>query len=320
MAPIPYPARGFDDRLVETDDDRPAESTQASLRCHISADAHTDLDTAGDIVSLSLFDLGALAVGQPEITASMSILLAGFETTFSAKTAADALGELYPSLISEVVVETVSDAVWVDSQRAGLGASWIGPWRVRAPWHELPDDVPTGVDIQIDPGTAFGHGAHPSTRLAAELLLRHANETTKVLDLGTGTGVLAIIASRLGADVVAVESDLQACEVARGNIERNSAPPHEATTDRIGLLHGDAAAMVVKSGDLVVANVTLDVQRLLAAQCANAQRLILSGVLCHQVRALQDLYPMHIASTIRTAGEWACVEFSSASLASRKNT
>jgi ribosomal protein L11 methyltransferase len=93
-----------------------------------------------------------------------------------------------------------------------VGPLWIGP-----PWETIPTD---GVAVVIDPGRAFGTGAHPTTRLCLELLLGLAEGSA--LDIGCGSGVLAIAAARLGyRPVVAVDNDPAAVEATTNNANAN---------------------------------------------------------------------------------------------------
>ena len=107
---------------------------------------------------------------------------------------------------------------WEDAWRAfhrpvTVGGLWIGP-----PWLEPPQGVSTVV---IDPGRAFGTGAHPTTRLCIELLA--GVDRGSLLDIGCGSGVLSVAASRLGfAPIVAVDVDPVAVEVARANAAANA--------------------------------------------------------------------------------------------------
>ena len=85
---------------------------------------------------------------------------------------------------------------------------------VRAPWHEPPA---TGIDIVIDPGQAFGTGAHPTTRLCLELL-QELPPGGPLADLGCGSGVLAIAAAKLGfAPITAVDNEAAAVEATLAN-------------------------------------------------------------------------------------------------------
>ena len=105
---------------------------------------------------------------------------------------------------------------WEDAWRAfhrpvSAGGVWIGP-----PWEQPPTGEPAVV---IDPGRAFGTGAHPTTRVCVELLA--AAPRGSLLDVGCGSGVLAIAAARLGfGPVVAVDDDPVAVEVTRANAHR----------------------------------------------------------------------------------------------------
>jgi ribosomal protein L11 methyltransferase len=94
-----------------------------------------------------------------------------------------------------------------------IGSLWIGP-----PWEKAPADA---LAVVIDPGRAFGTGAHATTRLCLELLA--GLPPGSALDVGCGSGVLAIAAARLGhRPVLAVDNDQTAVEVARANVEANS--------------------------------------------------------------------------------------------------
>ncbi len=141
---------------------------------------------------------------------------------------------------------------WEDAWRAFhrpviAGGVWIGP-----PWEASPPDLPAVV---IDPGRAFGTGAHPTTRLCLELLAGCTRGS--LLDIGCGSGVLAIAAGRLGFDpLTAIDVDDVAVETARVNAVRNGTV--------IATLELDALADPLPSTDVVVANVLLEpVERIL---------------------------------------------------------
>jgi ribosomal protein L11 methyltransferase len=131
---------------------------------------------------------------------------------FTDEAGADRLSERF----GRVTTESVAPG-WVDEWKrfhrpVEVGTLWIGP-----PW-ERP--APGFEPVVIDPGRAFGTGAHPTTRLCVELLLEL--ERGSVLDIGCGSGVLAIAAGKLGfGPVVAVDSDPAAVEAAVRNAEAN---------------------------------------------------------------------------------------------------
>jgi ribosomal protein L11 methyltransferase len=127
------------------------------------------------------------------------------------------------------------------------GGVWLGP-----PWEEAPHDVPSAV---IEPGRAFGTGAHPTTRLCLELLAAGARGS--LLDIGCGSGVLSIAAMRLGyGPVVAVDDDPVAVEIAAANARANAV--------EIEVRVADATAAALPPTDVAVANVLLrPVERIL---------------------------------------------------------
>ncbi len=111
---------------------------------------------------------------------------------------------------------------------------------IKPPWQEyaaLPEDI----IVEIDPGMAFGTGLHPTTRLCLQLMEDHLNPTQhlKALDLGTGSGILAIAAARLGVPyILGLDTDGVAVRAARENVERN------AVTDQVLLATGSLAIEV----------------------------------------------------------------------------
>ena len=159
-------------------------------------------------------------------------------------------------------VEPGWEARWREFHRpVRVGPLWIGP-----PWETPPDDA---LAITIDPGRAFGTGAHPTTRLCLELLAELPRGA--LLDVGCGSGVLAIAAARLGfAPVVAVDVAEAAVEAARENAAANGVELD------VRLL--DAATGELPAVDTAVANVDLATVEPLATR-VDARNLVLSGYL-----------------------------------------
>jgi ribosomal protein L11 methyltransferase len=110
---------------------------------------------------------------------------------------------------------------WVDGWRDHFYPVLIGDVRVRPPWDLAPEGV-TPMDVVINPGLGFGTGLHPTTRGTLQLLQSHDRPRGPLVDAGTGSGILAIAAAKLGwAPVLAFDNDPAALLSARQNIEAN---------------------------------------------------------------------------------------------------
>jgi ribosomal protein L11 methyltransferase len=155
---------------------------------------------------------------------------------------------------------------WEDNWRAfhhgvTVGRLWVGP-----PWEEPPAGIPAVV---IDPGRAFGTGAHPTTRLTLELL--EGLEPASLLDVGCGSGVLSIAGALLGfGPVTAVDLDDAAVEATLANARVNAV---EVTAYR-----ADGLADELPRAEIGVANVALDVVERLLTRLP-ASRAVTSGYL-----------------------------------------
>jgi ribosomal protein L11 methyltransferase len=142
-----------------------------------------------------------------------------------------------------------------------VGPLWIGP-----PWHDAPTDA---TKIVIDPGRAFGTGAHPTTQLCIELLLDL--EPGSAVDFGCGSGVLAIVAAKLGfAPVVALDADANAIEATRLNAAANGVA--------VDVRLADVLADPPPAADLALANITRPATATLAPRLRSS-RLVASGYL-----------------------------------------
>lgn len=151
---------------------------------------------------------------------------------------------------------------WSTRWREGLGVRRLGRLVVVPSWI-APEPAAGEVAVMLDPENAFGSGEHGSTRGALTLLERHLRAGDTVLDLGSGSGILAIAAVKLGASrAVGVEEDDEAIPVAERNAERNQ------VTARVEFIAGDAGILAPLLGpaDLVCSNILRTVnQQLLPA-------------------------------------------------------
>lgn len=161
------------------------------------------------------------------------------------------------------------------------GAERVGRFHFIAPWEDAPPpdaNDPDGIAIQLDPGLVFGAGTHPTTRDCLQALELAAGSACikTVMDLGTGTGILALAAAkRLGAKVLAVDLNLLAAQTAARNVRLNR------LSDRILVAQARAEDAIAGPADLVAANLhgeamlrTMDAPGFRSKRC-----FILSGLM-----------------------------------------
>ncbi len=214
-------------------------------------------------------------------------------------------------------LRAAAGGAFVDVSSTEIADDWDERWRmfhrplvigdrltVRPPW-EPP--ASGGLDVVIDPGQAFGTGAHDTTRLCLELMLDEPPRGSFV-DIGCGSGVLAIVAAKLGFwPVTALDYDAAALDASRQNAARNGVALDVADFD----LRRDQAP----TGDLVAANVLAAPLRAWADfQRALPPRLILSGLLATEADGVAAAFAARGMSerTRRARGEWAALTLTAA--------
>lgn len=176
---------------------------------------------------------------------------------------------------------------WAEAWKAHFKPLRIGERVLVCPsWVSLDEAnaQPDDITILLDPGMAFGTGLHPTTQLCVHALLTHVRPGMRVLDLGCGSGILAILAAKLGAErVVGVDTDPEAVQVARENAARN------AVSDRVHIFHG-SHDVAPGHYHLVVANILAGViARLLREGLGErGERFVFSGILESQVGEVVD--------------------------------
>jgi len=211
-----------------------------------------------------------------------------------------------------------SSSVCDMSLREVADQDWLGEWKkswqpvevggrfiIAPPWSEIRDTLDRIV-IRIEPGMAFGTGTHETTRLCLSAIEKHFDGGS-FLDVGTGTGILALAAARLfpEARVEACDTDAKAVGIAEGNAQLNGVSD---TVFRVGSVEEGRTASV----DCVCANLTAELitqilPSLIGATCG---RLILSGILDSQrdtvLTRLQEL-GVSEAPEVTSEGEWVCI-------------
>lgn len=193
-------------------------------------------------------------------------------------------------------IRPVEEQDWVRLTQSQFDPIHIGKniWVVPS-WHDAPD--PNGLVLELDPGLAFGTGSHPTTRLCMEWLEANAPEGLSVLDYGCGSGILAMVAKKLGAaQVLGVDIDPQAIESARYNSERNHCDIEYFLPEEF------ADPSHPQTFDVVVANILSSPLKLMApmlsSKVAPGGRLVLSGILVRQADEVAAAYAPFIKMTV----------------------
>lgn len=263
-------------------------------------------EAEAEIAADWLWGLGAIAIeerstiGVSDVGADGPItLVAGFADTDAAAAAQSAIGERWPSRF-EVPPD---ESEWRDVWLRHLSPVDVGPLIIHPPWRK-PSPAPGLRCISIDPGQAFGSGHHPSTQLAVLAIDELVAEGDVVLDVGCGTGVLAIAAIALGArTATGIDLDDDIIDIAQANADTNvmsgaidfSTTPLASVSDRF---------------DLVVANITSrSLAPLVPDIIAAADRsIIVSGLLADQREFLEDTFGWP-ASQAWSDDEWMALRF-----------
>jgi ribosomal protein L11 methyltransferase len=212
-----------------------------------------------------------------------------------------------------------SSSVHAMELREVADRDWLGEWKkswqpvavgtrflVAPPWSEITNTENRHV-IRIEPGMAFGTGTHETTRLCLAAIEKYSGGGS-FLDVGTGTGILAIAAALLNprARIEACDTDADAVLIARENARLNN------VAERISFRVGSVEEAATASADLVCANLTADVIVPLLPALINAScgRLILSGILDSQVewvsQQLNRQGVMNVCETV-TDAEWVAI-------------
>ena len=250
-----------------------------------------------ELAAALLFELGARGVevqeqgmllmpGTPALPAGRGRAIAHFDDRATAEAAALELAADFPMLEIPPPLEVAAQE-WSTAWRAFHKALRVGPrsW-VHPPW-ETPASAPGEVCVAIDPGMAFGTGSHPTTSLCLEVtdLLLAARPGADLLDVGTGSGVIAILAAKLGAGrVCGTENDPVALAAAREGTALNGLAP-----ERIAWELRDCDALPApydRPYQIVIANILLNTLVELAPQItrkvAPGGALVLAGLLVPQ--------------------------------------
>lgn len=210
---------------------------------------------------------------------------------------------LQPDAVKGMATRTVEETDWLAEWKKHWKPTVIGRFVIAPPWESV--DGTDKIVIRIEPNMAFGTGTHETTQLCLQVIGDHYDADQSFLDVGTGTGILAIAAAKLGGTaILAFDTDADSVKIAKENAIANG------VSDRIEFVDGSINEDTPVF-DLVCANLTLDViAPILPLLIAKAGKtLLLSGILAEQKHAIvEDLKKQQISNyEIAHSGEWISV-------------
>jgi ribosomal protein L11 methyltransferase len=216
--------------------------------------------------------------------------------------------EAFREYDAEITVDIVDDEDWKNKYKEHFKMLKLSDrLAVRPSWDDTPAD-PGMTVIDLDPGMAFGTGGHATTAMCAELMDMEGCLGKKVLDVGTGSGILAIAAAMLGAeDVLGIDIDDEAVTAAEENVENNNC------ADVVTIKKGDLTKGVEYKADIIAANLMaeliVDFAPYAKQHLCKGAAFITSGILVEKkdmVISALERENMGIEKVL-TRGEWCAV-------------
>jgi len=206
-----------------------------------------------------------------------------------------------------VTAEKVNEEDWENNWKKYYKPIKVGEKIVIKPIWEKYNKNPDEIIVELDPGMAFGTGSHETTRMCIKALERHVNGSSTVFDIGTGSGILAITAAKLGAKkTIGVDLDPVAVDSAKLNVSYND-------ISNIEILYGDLLEVVKGKADIVIANIMADIIMFLTQQVkafiVEGGYFISSGIiLSKKDEVINKLTECGFKiEEINIEGEWVCI-------------
>ncbi len=207
------------------------------------------------------------------------------------------LEELFGEKIAlEVVQQKKKNSDWIEKFKRSITAVEVGDFYIYPSWEQPKTDK---ISIKIDPALAFGSGHHETTRGCLQALQKYVTKGDEVLDVGTGSGILAIGAAKLGAVVDLCDTDELAVSEAKKNFALNGA---EFRDIWIG-----SAVNAKRKYDIVIANIVADVLMMIARDLKKATKeggiIILSGIIDKYRDKVYEKFQLPLLEEFKE-GEW----------------
>ena len=207
-----------------------------------------------------------------------------------------------------ITIDSIDEEDWAAAWKTHFKTLRLGNHIVIKPTWCAHDPRPGDQIIEIDPAMAFGTGTHETTAMCVELIERYVNPGDTIIDVGTGSGILALTAAKLGAArVLAIDVDSVAVRVACENVARNG------LSEKITVLSGDLLSGIDMTADIMIANIIADVIIDIAdsarARIKEGGLFICSGIVTTRLADVTSalLTAGYSDLDIAEAGEWAAI-------------
>ena len=208
----------------------------------------------------------------------------------------------------EVSTVEVNEQDWDTSWKKYYKPTKIGNRIVIKPVWEEYEPKQDEIIVKMDPGMAFGTGTHETTIMCVRQLEHHVSEKCTVFDIGCGSGILSIVAAKLGAEkVIGVDYDEVAVNVAGKNIKENN------VDDIVEIKHGNLMDMVMEKANIIVANITADIIMLLSKDIKrflnSCGLFITSGIIIDKTKEVEENLIANGLEVVKveTMGEWSTI-------------
>ncbi|MEG0391470.1 MAG: 50S ribosomal protein L11 methyltransferase, partial [Anaerovoracaceae bacterium] len=199
--------------------------------------------------------------------------------------------------------KVLDDQDWMNSYKEHFKALYLTEDLLVRPSWETGDSAPGVKVMELDPGMAFGTGTHETTAMCAKLMAKAGCQGKTVLDVGTGSGILAIAAALLGSStVLGVDIDPLAVEIAKENVEINHCQ------DKVEIAFGDLTKGIEFEGDIVVANLMAELVVMLTAHVKQHMKkggiYISSGILTEKKPMVLEAIQEAGLTVVEVMDEW----------------